>query len=116
MTMIEYFSTMESPVGELLLTGDGTTLSGLFFNGPKRIAASRCELERNDRALAAPREQLAAYFAGELKDFELTLKPAGTAFQRRVWDALVEIPYGETASYGELARNIGQPSAARAVG
>ena len=57
-----------------------------------------------------------AYFAGERRDFELELAPAGTSFQQRVWSALCAIPYGTTASYGEVARAIGQPDAARAVG
>ena len=60
--------------------------------------------------------QLAAYFAGKRTGFEVALRPAGTSFQQRVWDALSEIPYGETRSYGEIARRIGQPGAARAVG
>ena len=60
--------------------------------------------------------QLAAYFAGERMEFDLPLAPQGTEFQRRVWKALVEIPYGETRSYGDLARSIGKPAAVRAVG
>jgi methylated-DNA-[protein]-cysteine S-methyltransferase len=60
--------------------------------------------------------QLDAYFAGELQDFDLPLLPTGTRFQERVWQALAEIPYGETWSYGELARHIGKPKASRAVG
>ena len=66
--------------------------------------------------LKRPRAQLQAYFAGELRDFELPLAAEGTPFQQRVWRALCDIPYGETISYGELARRIGQPTASRAVG
>ncbi len=114
--MIEYFSTMESLVGELLLTGNGALLTGLYFRGLKSSTARQVDRRRDDEALAVPREQLAAYFAGELQEFDLTLALAGTAFQRRVWDALREIPFGQTASYGQVARRIGEPNAARAVG
>jgi methylated-DNA-[protein]-cysteine S-methyltransferase len=66
--------------------------------------------------LRAAAEQLAAYFAGELREFTLPLRPAGTPFQMAVWRALKRVPYGETVSYGELARRLGRPGAARAVG
>src|SRR5690625_884241 len=71
---------------------------------------------REEEAFAAAREQLAAYFDNRLQVFNLPLKPAGTEFQRRVWEALRDIPYGQTESYGALARRIGRPRAARAVG
>jgi methylated-DNA-[protein]-cysteine S-methyltransferase len=73
---------------------------------------------RDDHAppFAAVKEQLAAYFRGDLQAFDLPLAPAGTPFQRRVWQELARIPYGETISYGELARRVGNPKAARAVG
>jgi methylated-DNA-[protein]-cysteine S-methyltransferase len=71
---------------------------------------------RDDGALAALRTQLQEYFDGERTEFDLPLAPEGTSFQRKVWNALCEIPYGKTMSYGELARHIGQPGAARAVG
>ena len=66
--------------------------------------------------LGEAKRQLREYFGGERRDFDLPLSPAGTAFQRRVWDELRRIPYGETVSYGELARRIGRPTASRAVG
>jgi methylated-DNA-[protein]-cysteine S-methyltransferase len=71
---------------------------------------------RDDEAFAAAREQLAAYFAGERTDFDLPVTATGTPFQHEVWQALTEIPYGTTWSYGELARHIGKPAAVRAVG
>ena len=74
------------------------------------------EPERDDDGLPAAREQLAAYFAGELTVFDLPLDLRGTDFQRRVWAALREIPYGRTRTYGELATALGAPSASRAVG
>jgi methylated-DNA-[protein]-cysteine S-methyltransferase len=66
--------------------------------------------------LSEPVRQLDAFFAGELRDFDLRLKPRGTAFQQRVWKLLCDIPFGETISYGELARRAGNPAASRAVG
>jgi methylated-DNA-[protein]-cysteine S-methyltransferase len=71
---------------------------------------------RDDDAFGEAVDQIRRYFAGELTDFDLRLEPRGTEFQRRVWDALRAIPYGERRSYGELARSIGRPGAARAVG
>jgi methylated-DNA-[protein]-cysteine S-methyltransferase len=108
------YSTITSPIGELLLTSDGKSVTRLHMrtNGAWRTDGWR----RDDAALSEPRAQLQAYFAGELREFELPLAPGGTPFQQRVWRALCDIPYGETISYGELARRIGQPAAARAVG
>ena len=101
--------TVETPIGPLLLSADDGCLSGVAFadcGGPTSAAAPFEEAEA----------QLHAYFAGELQRFELPLAPRGTAFQRSVWDAVGEIPYGTTTSYSELARSIGRPSACRAVG
>lgn len=77
---------------------------------------SRDGWEVDDNAFPDAVEQLAEYFAGERTEFDLPLEMEGTAFQRTVWSALREIPYGETCSYGEIARNIGSPAAFRAVG
>lgn len=107
------FSKMESPIGELLLRSDGAQLTGLFMRTQNMSTA---KWQRDDAALNPVRQQLMAYFAGELKDFDLPMRGRGTAFQETVWTALRDIPYGETISYGELARRIGQPTAARAVG
>ena len=111
--MAKAWTTMESPVGELLLTSDGEALTGLLLEPFERPPA---EQRAEAGVLASAKEQLAAYFRGELTRFELPLAPAGTEFQRRVWAALTEIPYGRTASYGEVAATIGLPGAARAVG
>jgi methylated-DNA-[protein]-cysteine S-methyltransferase len=110
------YSTVASPIGELLLTSDGKSVTGLFMKSQKHEAKRTREWKRDDAALNQLRAQLEAYFAGELRAFELPLAPEGTPFQQRVWRALCDIPYGETISYGELARRIGQPGAARAVG
>jgi methylated-DNA-[protein]-cysteine S-methyltransferase len=107
------FTIVPSPVGDLVLTGDGTTISRIGF-------AARTTLDpawREDPApFTAAVEQLGQYFAGERRSFDLPLTPEGTDFQRRVWAALAAIPYGETTSYAALADAIGHPGSARAVG
>ena len=109
-------TTIDSPIGELLLVGDERVLRGLYMQGgprPKRIAPDwRAAVE----PFAAAAAQLGEYFAGERVDFDLPLELAGPELERAVWDALTEIPYGETASYGQIARRIGHPDGARAVG
>jgi methylated-DNA-[protein]-cysteine S-methyltransferase len=112
----EYCTTLETPIGELLLTSNGTALTGLFTHGHKLSAARNGDHGRTDKVLAAAREELIAYCEGTLQTFNVPLAPQGTAFQQRVWRALLDIPFGETESYGQLARRIGAPNAARAVG
>lgn len=107
---------IDSPIGELTLASDGEALTGLYMTDQRHRPALPAAGAREDVVLAAARDQLAEYFTGERRRFELPLRPAGTEFQRSVWAALREIPYGETAGYGELARRLGRPSAARAVG
>jgi methylated-DNA-[protein]-cysteine S-methyltransferase len=107
-----YYLHIPSPIGELLLTSNGTALTGLYME-PHEVGDG---WKRDDGVLQLAAEQLRAYFAGDLRDFDLPLSLSGTEFQRRVWTALRGIPYGETISYGELARRIGRPSASRAVG
>jgi methylated-DNA-[protein]-cysteine S-methyltransferase len=107
------FHVLDSPIGRLLLTGDGRALTGLYMEPHPRLPASA----RPDPAAFADAEaQLRAYFAGERTEFDLALAPSGTPFQLRVWEALRSIPYGETATYAELAAAVGKPSAFRAVG
>lgn len=110
------YTTLESPIGELLLVGDGHVLCGLYMQAAPRPKAIRPSWTRADAPFAAAVEQLQQYFAGERTTFDLPLAIDGGAFQRRVWRALLDIPYGETASYGEIAARIGAPGAARAVG
>ncbi|HWM04415.1 MAG TPA: methylated-DNA--[protein]-cysteine S-methyltransferase [Actinophytocola sp.] len=107
-------TVIDSPIGPLTLVGSDGALTGLYM-AEHRYAPSEFGT-RADDTLPAAAEQLAAYFAGELRDFDLTLAPRGTPFQQRVWAALREVPYGETVTYGELAATIGRPSASRAVG
>jgi len=111
-----YFSKLDSPVGPLLLLGDGTALTGLKMKKQKYGDGTPDGCQRNDSVFKDAREQLAAYFAGELKTFALPLAPEGTSFQKLVWQALLDIPFGKTESYGALAKRIGHDQGARAVG
>ena len=106
-----FFTTMESPVGRLLLAGDEERLHKLLFGGTPKP-----DWREDPAALAEPVRQLRAYFAGELREFNLPLSPEGTPFQLGVWRELRRIPYGQTISYGELARRVGSPKGSRAVG
>jgi methylated-DNA-[protein]-cysteine S-methyltransferase len=111
--------TIGSPVGPLTLVAAAGQLTGLYMDA-HRPAPDRAALGRPGDPAAAPfsaaADQLAAYFAGQLTDFDLVLEPEGTPFQRKVWGALRGIPYGQTVSYGELAARIGAPGSSRAVG
>jgi methylated-DNA-[protein]-cysteine S-methyltransferase len=112
--MSEIHTTYQSPVGELLLMGDGLALTGLWFHDPSRPAAMHGR--RDDDAFAAARLQLDEYFAGSRRSFDLSLAPHGTDWELGVWEALRAIPYGEARSYGEVATSVGAARAARAVG
>jgi methylated-DNA-[protein]-cysteine S-methyltransferase len=116
-TKTTVYWTIESPVGELLLAGDGTRLQRLHFHDSERRARIDPAWERSAEPFDELCAQLDQYFAGERREFDVPLDPAGgTEFERRVWAALREIPYGETEAYGELADRIGHPGRARAVG
>jgi methylated-DNA-[protein]-cysteine S-methyltransferase len=103
-------------VGELTLVGDGEALSGLYMTDHRHQPPLPAAARRDDAAFNSAREQLAEYFAGERTEFDLALRMEGSPFQREVWRALQRIGYGQTLSYGELARRIGRPHASRAVG
>ena len=110
------YRTVDSPIGLLTLAGQGDCLTNLAMEASAHPPSDRGRWREDTAAFPDVVAQLAAYFAGKRTGFEVALRPAGTSFQQRVWDALSEIPYGETRSYGEIARRIGQPGAARAVG
>jgi methylated-DNA-[protein]-cysteine S-methyltransferase len=110
------YCTTDSPVGRLLLAGDAAGLRMLHFERGRSPAFPAPDWRLDHRPFRDALAQLDAYFAGSLRRFELALAPQGTAFQRRVWNALLAIPYGTTLSYGELAGRLGDPKAARAVG
>lgn len=104
----------DSPLGLLTLVERDGAVAGLYMTEHRHMPT--IEGERDDTALPELREQLTAYFARELKEFDVRLAVAGTPFQQRVWAALAEIPYGETWSYAQLAAATGNPRAVRAVG
>jgi methylated-DNA-[protein]-cysteine S-methyltransferase len=103
---------VNSPLGELQLVGDGRSLTRLEMS-PRNVPA---DARHDPEVFGDVEAQLDAYFAGELTEFDVPLAPAGSGFQLAVWDALTRIPYGETASYGEIAAELGRPDAVRAVG
>ena len=110
-----HWTIHDSPVGPLTLIADERALTGLHFAGYSHgLGPDRRDPE--EPLLAAAAAQLDEYFAAERRDFDLELDLAGTDFQRAVWDELVRIPYGETVSYGEIARRLGRPERVRAVG
>src|SRR4051794_40938366 len=102
-----YYSTWQSPIGELMGVGDGRALHGLYMQHGHSPAKTRPGWEPADEPLAAARDQLEEYFAGRRRSFDLPLEMAGSAFEQSVWEALRAIPYGQTASYGEIARRVG---------
>ncbi len=110
------YTTIESPLGELLLAGDGAVLHRLDMREGRRPVRIAEGWKREDDAFADVRAQLDEYFDGTRRDFDIQLALSGNPFERRVWEALLEIPYGQTVSYGHLAGRIGKPNAARAVG
>ena len=111
-----YYNLIESPIGQLLVTSDGQSLTGLYMenhNGGRSISP---EWKRDPSKFLDVERQLSAYFKGDLGKFELDLRMEGTEFQESVWELLKAIPFGETTSYGQLARKLGAPNASRAVG
>jgi methylated-DNA-[protein]-cysteine S-methyltransferase len=110
------YTSFDSPIGELLAVGDGRVLHGLYMQEGRTAIDVGAEWRSADEPFDEVRAQLAEYFAGRRTTFDLPLAMAGSPFQQRVWRALQEIPYGETTSYGEIARLVGVPSAPRAVG
>jgi methylated-DNA-[protein]-cysteine S-methyltransferase len=113
-----YYTYVDTPLQPLLLTSNGRALTGLYMAtqkyGPQIGADWTCR--DNAQPFEEARQQIAAYFAGTRQMFDLPLDPMGTDFQKQVWEELTRIPYGQTISYGELARRIGNPGASRAVG
>ena len=130
-----YYTFLDSPIGQLLLTSDGENITRLFMEdfegGPTAIAGFADSSSRRgfasvrmeswqpgdgDQVLKEAARQIEEYFAGKRQGFDLPLKPEGTGFQQTVWNELTRIPFGHTITYGELARRIGNPDAPRAVG
>ncbi|HRK57871.1 MAG TPA: methylated-DNA--[protein]-cysteine S-methyltransferase [Burkholderiaceae bacterium] len=118
MSTLVHSTRLHSPLGPITLAAQGHALTGLWFDTPPVAAAERGSWleDAHHPVLMQARQQLEAYFAGERKHFDLELAPQGSAFQQTVWAALREVGFGQTATYGQLARAIGKPRAARAVG
>ena len=112
------FKWVGSPVGTLKLVGHDAGLAAILWehDNPRRVRLGALTEDPDNSLLGAAERQLTEYFHGERKNFDVPLAFAGTPFQVRVWRALLTIPYGETRSYGDIARQIGHPAAMRAVG
>lgn len=111
-----YYCYLDTPIGDLLLAGDDGALSLVGFPKGKMRHDPDPEWIYNEKPFASARQQLREYFEGERKDFDLPLNMSGTEFQVQVLEELRRIPYGETASYADIAARIGRPKAMRAVG
>lgn len=116
--MTTYYTYIESPIGELLLTADGDALTGVYMNEHKNgVGLGADWIAQETPIISDAKRQLGEYFTGTRKTFDLVVTPpSGTPFQHTVWRELRNIPYGETITYGELARRVGDANASRAVG
>jgi len=109
-------TTIDSPIGELTLVARDDVLSGIYFPGHWHMPAPEVFGARSERGFEQAQRQLSEYFAGERTEFELATTVVGEAFQRRVWEMIDRIPYGQTTAYGEMAQDLGNPALAREVG
>jgi methylated-DNA-[protein]-cysteine S-methyltransferase len=118
MTKSHVYKMMPSPVGQLKLVASDTGLAAILWENddPKRVRLNIMGEDPRHPILVETERQLREYFAGKRQRFSVKMEFAGTAFQRRVWQALLAIPFGETRSYGDIARELGNPGAVRAVG
>jgi len=114
--MTSRYCYADTPLGTVLLTGDGDALNGVYFTDHLHSPQPGPAWDRDDDGFVEARHQLGEYFDGGRTRFDLALALHGSPFERSVWAAVGEIPFGETASYGEIARRVGRPGAARAVG
>ena len=109
-------TVVDTLIGELTLVAVDGSLTGAYFPAHKRMPGAEAFGPRVDAGFIEAKRQLSEYFAGERTEFDLPLSPKGDAFQQKVWDLLQRIPYGQTRSYGQLARDLGDPHLAQAVG
>jgi methylated-DNA-[protein]-cysteine S-methyltransferase len=116
LTATTYYTTITSPLGNLLALSDGELLTGLHLPDHQGGPRPNASWQTATAPFAALRNQLAEYFAGARHEFDVPFRLLGTPFQQRVWQELTRIPYGATITYAELARRIGNPAASRAVG
>lgn len=112
------YDTFEGPQGRMLLLANDEGLAGVFFNRQKHHPKRQADWKKDPhhRVLRQAKRELAEYFAGKRKRFAVALSPKGTPFQRSVWKAIATVGFGETITYGELARRAGHPGSARAAG
>ena len=110
------WTRIESPIGDLTIVAENDAIVAIEMSPARPATTAHAVRADTHPLLNEARRQLDAYFRGELNTFSLPLRPTGTDFQRRVWKALERIPYGVTASYGEIAKAIGAPGSSRAVG
>ena len=112
------YKTMQSPVGALKLVADDSGLAAILWENddPARVKLGEMQEQDNHPLLLETERQLKEFFAGKRSDFSVKLAFSGTEFQKKVWNALLTIPFGETRSYMQIARQIGSPKAMRAVG
>ena len=110
-----YYTFYHSPIGPLRLTSDGTALTGLWFDDRKPDPAAN-QYREDLSIFASAKRWLDDYFAGNPREIDFPIAPSGTPFQQRVWQILLTIPYGETTTYGALARQLGPKMSAQAVG
>ena len=115
---MRYYDVFKSPQGEILLTATDGGVSGIYFKGQKYFPAKQKDWKRDPGrpALKRAKRELAEYFAGRRKRFAVALDPQGTPFQKKVWKAIARVGFGETISYGELAKRAGAPRSIRATG
>lgn len=111
-----YYSTYDSPIGRIIILASQSGIQRIWVETAESTFIPDSECTRDDNALQAAREQLAAYFAGDLREFNMKLDLRGTDFQTRTWAALGKVPYGRTVSYSDLAEEVGSPKASRAIG
>ena len=109
-------TVVDSPLGPITVVAHDRALAGVYLDGQRHRPPDGGLGERDDATLPSLCEQLTAYLAGELEQFDVELAPLGTPFQAEVWAALRQVPYGATTTYGALAAAVGRPTAVRAVG
>ncbi len=116
--MTHYYKMMASPVGELTLVASDKGLAAILWENdkPGRVKLGPMSEDKNHPVLVETERQLSDYFAGKRQSFSLDLDFQGTEFQKKVWAALLTIPFGQTQNYGQIAAQIGNPKAVRAVG
>jgi methylated-DNA-[protein]-cysteine S-methyltransferase len=111
-----WFDQFKTPIGQLKIAADDEGLRYVMFEKNKYEAPDENTWRRDAKLLANAREQLQAYFSGDLKTFDIALSPQGTDFQKQVWQTLAKIPFGKTWSYADVAKKVDSPKAVRAIG